>query len=57
MKVHLHWEQFDGHLHAACCRVPYDPTPPDPRIVLETAFEKTPRKDRCFYCNRFNEPA
>ena len=27
MKYHLHDEQFDGHLHAACARV--DPVAPD----------------------------
>jgi len=56
MKVHLHSEQFDGYLHAACYRAPFDPPAPDPRIVGEDDFEKLPRAARCHYCTRINWP-
>jgi hypothetical protein len=52
MKVHLHEEQFDNRLHAACCRAPFDPPAPDPRIVGEDDFEATPKDKRCRYCAR-----
>lgn len=57
--VHLHEEQFDGHLHGACCRFPHDPHPSEPMarfVVGEDEFSKLPRKDRCSYCTRINWP-
>jgi hypothetical protein len=47
-KVHLHSEQFDGFLHAACGAV--DIAGPSPRVVGEDDFEKTHRKNRCRKC-------
>jgi hypothetical protein len=52
MKTHLHSEQFDGHLHAACCRAPFDPKGPDPRIVGEDEFETLPASKQCGHCRR-----
>jgi hypothetical protein len=52
MKTHLHSEQFDGHLHAACCRAPFDPKGPDPRIVGEDEFGALPASEQCSYCRR-----
>lgn len=52
MKIHLHSEQFDGYLHAACCRCPFDPPGPDPRIVGEKDFHRLPRERQCYYCRR-----
>lgn len=54
MKIHLHEEQFDGWLHAACCRL--DLKPPSPRIVGEDIFDELPRAKRCVYCTRINWP-
>lgn len=50
-KIHLHDEQFDGHLHAVCARVPFDPAPPDPRIVGCEEFSTLPQEERCSRCS------
>ena len=53
-KVHLHDEQFDGYLHAACGAA--DVMPDDDRraifIMSEDAFDSVPRDDRCLACSR-----
>lgn len=59
MKIHMHSEQFDGHLHAACCRFPHDPAPGEPIaqfIVDEEVFSELPRVKRCYYCTQINWP-
>lgn len=48
--VHLHDEQFDGHLHAACGGL--DTSAPSSRVVGEDDFEATPRARRCRHCAR-----
>lgn len=55
-KVHLHSEQFDGHLHAACCRILFDPPGPHPMILGEDEFALVPREKRCHYCSVINFP-
>lgn len=52
MKVHIHEDQMDGHLHTACWRA-------DDRkalIAFEDEFEKTPADKRCRYCERIQWP-
>lgn len=46
-KIHLHSEQFDGYLHAACGRA--DETA---RILTDDDFEAAPEADICAYCAR-----
>lgn len=53
-KVHLHDEQFDGWLHAACARL--DAQPPSDVIVDEDSFEEVPRDRRCRFCSGINWP-
>lgn len=57
MRVHLHDEQFDDHLHAACHRVRHEETA---KIVGDHEFQHTPIADRCRYCSvlyfPFGEP-
>lgn len=54
MKYHLHSEQFDGALHAACCRFPHDPFPGEKysEFILTEAneFAKIKKEKRCQYC-------
>lgn len=57
MKIHLHDEQFDFYLHAACGR--YDSKVRglrDPYILGEEDFEKVPSAKRCSRCTRINWP-
>ncbi len=57
MPIHVHAEQFDSHLHAACGR--YDSKvrgEPDPRVIGEDEFARLPSWRRCFYCTRINWP-
>lgn len=49
-KIHLHDEQFDGALHAACCRL--DRPAGDPRIVSEETFAIVSAAYRCKRCTR-----
>lgn len=44
-KIHLHAEQFDGALHAACGRLDNSK-----RIVSEDDFENTQKAKRCRLC-------
>lgn len=46
--VHLHSEQFDGHLHAVCGAG--DWFPPNSRCVSGDAFEAVARISRCRRC-------
>ena len=49
MKHHLHDEQFDGHLHAACGRTDsIAPSDPRARYFLDD-LETVPYADRCRY--------
>lgn len=54
MKYHVHSEQFDGALHAGCCRFPHDPFPGEKfsSYILTSVsdFAKLPAKKRCKYC-------
>lgn len=43
-KVHFHSDQFDHGLHAWCGR--------GTNVVLEDAFEATPKEERCSLCDR-----
>lgn len=52
MKVHLHDEQFDGVMHAACARVD-DATG---KIVTSDEFGRIPPASRCRYCERYEWP-
>ena len=45
MKVHIHDEQFDGHMHAWCGKEGKHPI-----VVTQRAFEATPPKHRCKIC-------
>ena len=58
MKTHLHDEQFDNHLHAACGRTDgVSPNDLRARFFVED-LEKVPRADRCRRCARYGgEPA
>ena len=49
--IHLHSEQFDGHLHAECGAG--DWKPPSLRCVGADDFEKLPRSKRCLKCTRY----
>jgi hypothetical protein len=55
LPTHLHAEQFDGHLHAACNRLG-GLEAPSPRIVGEDDFDKLTKWQRCRYCARINWP-
>jgi hypothetical protein len=46
-KIHLHSEQFDGYLHAACGRADESA-----RILTDDAFASAPPAERCAYCSR-----
>lgn len=50
MKIHLHVEQFDGYLHAACGQL--DAPVGSPRIFTEDDFSELPRSRRCARCTR-----
>jgi len=43
-KVHLHEEQFDGHLHSWCGR--------NGKVAGIDEFEATDQKLRCYFCER-----
>lgn len=51
MKVHLHSEQFDRHLHAACGTVRTMTPEEGENIILgEDRFEKVAKVLRCRLC-------
>ena len=52
--IHLHEDQFDGYLHAACYLLDADPG--SSRIVCDDAFEATPKAKRCRKCARYYWP-
>lgn len=47
-KVHVHSEQFDGHMHPWCGR--------GSTAVTEETFEATPESERCKICDRDQFP-
>lgn len=53
MKIHLHEEQFDGVVHAACGRT--NSTDPQ-RVIPEDSFSELSRVTRCAYCSKINWP-
>jgi hypothetical protein len=55
MKVHLHAEQFDGHLHAACGRLEAQEAPSE-YVKGEEEFSRLARWERCNHCTRINWP-
>jgi len=52
--VHLHDEQFDGWLHAACGAL--DAEPPHALVEIEDEFYKLRRSVRCPKCSRLAFP-
>lgn len=45
MKVHIHYDQFDGVMYPWCGR--------GSTAVVEAEFEATPRRLRCAFCDRY----
>lgn len=60
MKYHLHSEQFDGALHAACFRFPHDPFPGEKysKFILTDvkSFVRLDKDKRCKFCEREEFP-
>lgn len=50
-KIHLHSEQFDGHLHAECGAG--DWSRPSERCLDADEFEVLPSARRCRRCSRY----
>ena len=46
MKIHLHVEQFDGHMHSNCGRS-------ELKVVSQDEFEATESRLRCKFCEKY----
>ena len=52
MKIHLHSEQFDGYLHAACGCLDLHPDDGENIILDEDRFDAAASCMRCRKCER-----